>query len=438
MQTKQIACLGLNHRTAPVELRERLSCSLGDVYSDGQSAGGPLEQITELVILSTCNRVELYASLDSRVRDPRALLTELLASANGLPVDDLEDHIYFWSGFEAMAHLCRVASGLDSLVLGEPQILGQVTDAFHDAEAFGSVGRILSSVGRILSLVFKSGIRAGKRSRTETTIGSNPASMSSIALATAREVVGPLRERRILVVGLGEMGLLTLKALRIRGVTNIGVANRTRTRADAVAEEWGYQAYSLQELPQALGEADVVITATAADRTVIDPALAGMAMSQRDHPLVIVDLAVPRDVDPNVGRLPNVHLFDADDLRGSLDEARAARQQQVPHVEQIIKEEMKSLRAELNELAIKPVIADLRHKAEAIRRRELERTLRHLDGVDPKTLEHIHHLSRSLVNKLLHEPTARLKDSPGNGMTREFVTTVRDLFGLTEDEESEP
>jgi glutamyl-tRNA reductase len=431
MQTKQIACLGLNHRTAPVELRERLSCSLGDVHSDGQSAGGPLEQITELVILSTCNRVELYASLDSRVKDPRALLTELLASANRLPVDDLGDHTYFWSGFEAMAHLCRVASGLDSLVLGEPQILGQVTDAFHEAEAFGSVGRILS-------LVFKSGIRAGKRSRTETTIGSNPASMSSIALATAREVVGPLRERRILVVGLGEMGLLTLKALRIRGVTNIGVANRTRTRADAVAEEWGYQAYSLQELPQALGEADVVITATAADRMVIDPALAGMAMSQRDHPLVIVDLAVPRDVDPNVGRLPNVHLFDADDLRGSLDEARAARQQQVPHVEQIIKEEMKSLRAELNELAIKPVIADLRHKAEAIRRRELERTLRHLDGVDPKTLEHIHHLSRSLVNKLLHEPTARLKDSPGNGMTREFVTTVRDLFGLTEDEESEP
>ncbi|MDH3215393.1 MAG: glutamyl-tRNA reductase [Candidatus Krumholzibacteria bacterium] len=435
MQRKQIACIGLSHGTAPVELRERLRCSLADLHAvlgegTGETALGHGSQIHELVLLSTCNRVEVYACIDYGQSDPRSLLTSLLIKANHLQPRDVAGRVYFHGGFEAVTHLCRVASGLDSLVLGETQILGQVTDAFHGAEDFGSVGHILS-------LLFRTAIRVGKRARTETAIGANPASMSSLAIAMARQIVGPLRDRRVLVIGLGEMGLLTLKALRVRGVTHIAVANRTRERAEAVAAEWGYRAYSLEELSPALSEADVVITATRAEDAIIDPSVLETAMADRKRRLVLLDIAVPRDVDPSVRQLPEISLFDADDLRGGLDDALAARRKQVPKVEAIIAKEIRALRAELNDLAIRPLISDLRHKAELIRQREVERTLRHLQGVDPEKLEHVRHLSRSLVNKLLHEPTGRLKELAGDGLKKEYVTTVRDLFGLTTTDKNE-
>lgn len=431
MQVSQIACLGLSHHTAPVELRERLTCSLVDLNHLLPALGLPhngqvpaSKAIREIVVLSTCNRMEVYALLDTAVPDPNAVLTNLLSQVHSTDLSQISDHLYYHHGIEVAEHLCRVAAGLDSMVLGEPQILGQVTEAYMSAiEA--------RTIGPGLSALFQTAIRTGKRARTETSIGNNPASISSMAIAQAQHIIGDLGARHTLVIGLGEMGNLALKALRARGISSISVANRTKARAETVAAAWNGTAYGLDELPAALQHADVVISATAAPQPVLTRAMLEIACAQREpRPLVLLDIAVPRDIETAVSDLPCVHLYDVDDLQESLDEALAARQAEIPHVEAIIRDEVCLFDQELRELTVQPVIIDLRQKAEAIRRRELERTLRYLRNADPQTLDHIHHLSRSLVNKLLHEPTRQLRAHAQDDDPDEFAAAVRELFGL--------
>lgn len=424
MPQPQISCLGLSHHTAPVELRERLHCSLADV--NRLPAGALADPVQELAILSTCNRVELYAAINADSAVARGVLIGLLAQIHGVAPDSFSRQLYFYDGRTAATHLFRVATSLDSLVLGETQILGQVSDAYMSAvEAKVS--------GPVLSALFRAAIRAGKRARSETRISENPASISSVAVTLAQNRAGDLSERRCLVVGLGEMGQLALKGLRARGLSRIGVANRTRARAEAVAAAWGGPVYDLEQLPQALAEADVVVSATAAPRVVIDGAMVAAAMARRSRrDLVLIDLAVPRDVDPAVRSVPGVHLFDLDELQGHLDESLAAREEQIPRVEAIIDQEVDAFEAELQALRVRPLIVDLRQRAEAIRQRELGRTLRHLGDVDPQTLAHIQQLSRSLVNKLLHEPTIRLKEKANDGQAAAYAAAVRELFDLPE------
>lgn len=433
MPATRIACLGLSHRTAPVALRERLSCSLADVHrllplmARVQEANGRhdcLAAVQEVVILSTCNRMEIYASLEAGGVSPRVTLTNLLAAVHHTDLAPFADQLYFFQGWNAVDHLCHVASGLDSLVLGEPQILGQVTEAYMAAVDEGTAGPVLTAT-------FQAAIRAGKRARTETEISSQPTSISSVAIGHAQAITGDLAEQQVLVVGLGEMARLALKALRARGVARVAVANRTKAKAATAVAPWGGAAYGLDELPTALAKADVVISATGSPTPVIDKAMVAQARARRaDRPLVLIDIAVPRDVDPGAAGLPGVHLFDVDDLQDTLNEALVARQTQVPRVQAIIAEEIETLDKELRELLVQPIIVDLRRKAEVIRQRELERTLRYLRDIDPQTLDHIHHLSRSLVNKLLHEPTMRLKAHASDSDTAEFAAAVRDLFGL--------
>ncbi|MGH2537166.1 MAG: glutamyl-tRNA reductase, partial [Candidatus Promineifilaceae bacterium] len=369
-----------------------------------------------------------YAAVEPTVIDHPTPLVDWLARANGLEVAVFVDRLYTFTDREAVSHLCRVAAGLDSLVLGEPQILGQVTVAYTAAVAQGSVGPQLS-------LLFCMAIRAGKRARTETAIAHQPVSLSSLAIALAQELVGDLRHGHILVIGLGEMGQLALKALRARKISQVSVASRSRPRAEAVAAPGGYQAYGLEELPQALTAADVVISATGASQPIVDAALAGQVMAQRpERRLILIDLAVPRDVDPAVRALPGVVLFNVDDLQQSLDDALASRQQAVPQVEAIIAQEVAAWEAEYQAQTIRPLISDLRHKAERIRQREVQRTLRQLGEVDPQTLAHLQRLSRSLVNKLLHEPTVRLRQKAADGQAADYANTVRDLFGLAEND----
>jgi glutamyl-tRNA reductase len=376
-----------------------------------------MQAVCELVLLSTCNRIELYAVVDADVTQAKTVLLNLLAQTRGLDSAQFTDYVTVFEGEAVSDHLLKVAAGLDSLVLGEPQILGQVTDAYMTSVAQGTTGSILDAL-------FKAAIRTGKRTRTETAISSNPASVSSVAIALAQKMLGDLSNRRTLVVGAGEMGRLAVKALRIRGLSQIAVANRTVARAEALVAEWGGRYYSLAQLQQAISEADVVITAVASDKLIIDETTIGA----RQRPLIVVDLAVPRNVATAVCHLPNVQLFDVDDLQATLDESLAARQAEVPAVEAIIAEEKANLQDQLRQLTIKPLIIDMRRKAEEIRQTELERTLRHLGEVDDQTLTHIQHLSRSLVNKLLHEPTARLRQKASD---EEYTTTVRDLFGLS-------
>lgn len=412
-----ILCLGLNHQTAPVELRERLNCSLADLAAHLPENTA----VTELVLLSTCNRIELYATLRPDVPPSAAQLLPLLAETQQIGPAEFEDYVYFWAGESAANHLLRVAAGLDSMVLGEPQILGQVTNAYMTAVC-------QHTIGPILDVLFKTAIRTGKRTRAETAISSNPASVSSVAITLAQKVLGDLANRHILVVGVGEMGKLALKALRHRGLTYVSVANRTPHKAETAVAPFTGRAYGLDALAEAITAADVVITAVHGPRPLVD--ISGV--SERARPLVIVDIAVPRNVDTAVAHLPFVHLFDMDDLQSNLDESLTARQAEIPQVEQIIAAETAQLHVQLAELSVKPLIMEMRRKAEEIREAELERTLRYLGEVDAQTLAHIQHFSRSLVNKLLHEPTLRLKEKAGHEQAGEYATAVRELFGLPE------
>jgi len=381
--------------------------------------------IREAVVLTTCNRVELYAITDTGSSDTASVLSSLVAQLTSMNISEFAEDVYELEGGEAALHLCRVAAGLESLVLGEQQILGQVTNAIQAAREHGVARDVLGAV-------FHTAVRTGKRARTETRINSNPVSMSSAAISYAQKRLGSLIDKKVLVVGLGEIGLLTLKALRSRNINDVAVANRTRSRAEAVAAEHGYQPYGLDELTTALRDVDVVITATSSTTPIIDGAALDHAMHDRNgRDLVVIDLAVPRNVAPDVASIDGVHVFDVDDMRGVLDSALRERRGQVPFVEKIIDDELGTLESEINGLEVKPLITDLRQKAEAIRQRELDRTLSRLDGADPQTVEHIHHLTRALVNKLLHEPTVRIREHADHHTT-EYETVIRELFGLTE------
>jgi glutamyl-tRNA reductase len=426
MPTFEIACLGLNHRTAPLTLRERISCAWP---GQGQSLHASLPQtadgLDEIVVLSTCNRIELYATYDKSVPDPYRLLVAYLGRLHATNVGNFREYLYFFRGRDAIDHLMHVAAGLDSLVLGEPQILGQVTEAFMGAVAAHTIGPVLTAV-------FRGVIRAGKRARSETNISSNPASISSVSVALAERIVGSLANHNVLVVGLGEMGHLTLNALRKRGVERISLANRSLERARELVQGLQGDAYPLDQLVPALMQADVVFTATAAPRPVIYAADVAAAMAERaGRKLVLVDIALPRDVAADAAAVPGVHLFNLDDLQATLDEALEARRAEIPEVEAIVDAEMTALEETLRTVAVRPVISSLRQKAEAIRQHEMERTLRFLgDDVDAETVEHIQHLSRSLVNKLLHEPTMRLREAASNGDGDTYAASVRDLFNL--------
>ena len=358
MLMHRIVCVGVNYRTAPVQYREKLGTDLPALCervstSAHAASNGDDETIGELAWLPTCNRVELYALVGEN--EETAPLVAILAAAGGLDPRDVAGHTYRHSGYEAVRHLCRVASGLDSMVLGEPQILGQVAQALEDA-------RSRRTVGPVLSRVFRRAVRTGRRARSETSIGRNPATMSSVAVALAGSVVGSLRDRRVLVIGLGEMGSITVKALRSRQVREIAVANRTRARAEEVSARWGYRAYPLDELATALEWADVVISTTSSAHLIVDRGIVGDVVTRRDgRSLVFVDIAVPRDIDPAVRELPGVHLFDADDLSGNLGDSLAARRNEIPRVERIVVEEIASFEAELRELEVKPLVGQLRH-----------------------------------------------------------------------------
>ncbi len=413
---ERLVCLGLSHRTAPVELRERLG-ALGP-------AAGSCPAVEEHAVLSTCYRVELYAYLADGVEGARDELIDVLAHGHGVDRELLVDHLYVHAGEDVCRHLCRVAAGLDSLVLGEAEILGQVGDAHEDARA-------AETAGPALTLLFRSAITAGRRARSETAIGANPATASSMALALAANAVGDLRDRRTLVVGAGRIALQTLKAASGRGITELAVVNRTPERAAEVAAGFGAAAHGLDQLEDALRRADVAVSATSAEEHVVDQATVRAAMRDRaDRPLVLVDLAVPADVERTAGDVPGVKLFDVDDLRAGLDDAIASRLREVPKVEDVVEEEVESFARRFRELEVEPLVAELRRQAEEVRSLEVARALRDLGDVDARTVERIEHLSRVLVKKLLHDPTVRLRERAGDGDADDVAEAVRELFGL--------
>ncbi|MFQ5400370.1 MAG: glutamyl-tRNA reductase [Anaerolineae bacterium] len=431
-----ILCIGFSYHNTPVEIRESLS------FRSGSSETGTLEatlshfcrwrdsaDFQELVILSTCNRVEIYAATASESTTTPgdqqvAALAQMVADARGVSPTRFAGYLYHFWDLEAAHHLFRVVAGLDSMVLGEPQILGQVADAFAASRSMGSCGLVLSAL-------FQTAVRVGKRARSETSIARHPASISSMAVWKAQQIVGDLTQVRALVVGVGKMGQLALKALGHRRTGQISLVNRTYERAAVLAKRYGVEAHPFTSLASEMARADIVISATGADGHIINAAMVRQAMARRPtRPLVLVDIAVPRDIAPGARDVPGAHLFDVDGLQGQVDDAVAERRKAIPDVEHIIQAEMAQFARQLRQLSVRPIIVDMRQKAEAIRQQELARTRRFVPDLDPAVWQHIEHLSHSLMNKLLHEPTRRLRDEAGNGRAIEFAETARFLFGL--------
>ncbi len=418
----QILCLGLNHQTAPLGLRERLVFSEDTLRAalSRLSCGDGIGSVTEIVILSTCNRIEIYAAS----RQPAfSELEAFLSETRNVPADELRPHLYRHKGSDVIHHLLKVAAGLDSLVLGEPQILGQVTRALELACGVGAAGPLLSRL-------FQAAIHAGKRARTETAISRNPASVSSLAASVAEKVVGNLKTASVVVLGAGEMAELTVEALRKRGVERIRVISRTLERARGLAQRWDAESATFESLEKSLADADILIASTGAPHTLVSAEMVRTAMAERQRALVLIDIAVPRDIDAACGELPGVRLYDMDNLNTRLETSLAERAAELPHVEVILAKEAAKFLDFLDSLDMLPLITDLRQQAEQIRRAELEKTLRRLPDLTEAERARIEALTMALVKKLLNNPTNRLRAEATCPHAPEYTTVARTLFGL--------
>lgn len=456
-----IFLVGLSHRTAPVEIREKLTlvdCSLrmaledlplgpatspfppvnaqaipqeipyvngasqnGKPLPDGSHAG--ISVLQEAVIISTCNRLEIYG-VSSDSQNAGQKVRRFLSRFQGIPDEELIPHIYFQTGREVTQHLMRVTAGLDSMILGEPQILGQVSHAYQEALTVGTAGPILSHL-------FTQAIHAGKRARTETAISRHTTSVSHAAVLLAKDRVPDLATARVLLVGAGEMADLAADALVQQGAGHFRCINRTHSRAIELAERVGGEALSWYHLPEALTWADVVFTATGAPHTVIHRSDVAPILALRpERPLTFIDMAVPRDVETAIDSLDGVTCYDIDHLQATLDSNLAQRQAAIPDVESILAQECEQFMEWLNGRRVVDTIVDLRRKATEVARTEVDEALSRLRDLDEREQEVINRMAHRLVNKLLHQPTVRLKSHAATGNGHTYAHMLRDLFGL--------
>ena len=419
-----VAVVGLNHRTALVELRERLAVDRDAMrMALGLQFAADVPAPAERVILSTCNRFELYMAFDDPTHARTALLW-LVAHVHGPALPNLEACLYEYQDREAARHLFRVACGLDSMILGEPQILGQVTAAYE-------VAREEQATGPFLSRLFQEAIRVGKRARAETEIGRAHASVGSAAVHQLQLLYPDLCDRRVLVVGAGTMARIVARYLHDLGVVQLAVINRTFHRARALAEEVGGTAHPWEALVERLAWADVIVVSTGAPSYLIHPAEVAQALARRAHrSLTIVDIGVPRNVHPDVGRMAGVTLMDIDALQSVVEEGLAVRRNAIPQVEALIEQAVEQFDRWRRSRVVAPTIAALYDHAEAIRRRELARTLKYLPSIREEERQHLEIMTRNLVDKLLQPPTRRLQVLATQGDWRLYDTVIRQLFEL--------
>ena len=387
-------------------------------------AGSGLAVLSEIAVLSTCNRLEVYAvSGGESFQD----LIDFASESTGVQKSEILSLAARRKDREAVAHLFRVSSGLDSMVLGETQVLGQVADAYDLAREYGGIGPILSAL-------FRAAIHAGKRAHTETAISRNAGSVSSVAARLAAEKIGDISDASIVVIGAGEMAELAVEALRHRDAKRITVLNRTRERAEELAARWQARAIGFERISEALRAADIVVTSTGAPHLVISRELVEEAMEFRpERPLIIIDIAVPRDVDPGVNELANAHCYDIDDLEARLNDSMTERNEAVPEAEAIIEAETDGFMAYLRSLDVVPIVAALRSQAEAIRRVETEKSLRLLAHLAKEDRDRIEFLTKSILDRFLHKPTLRLKAAAESGSAVEYAAAIGYVFDLAGD-----
>jgi glutamyl-tRNA reductase len=417
-----VMVLGLSYKTAPLALMERVVFS-PEALPDALATLH--EQGAHGVILSTCNRVEIYALVGHQESGRRALL-RYLADYHGLTVGELDPYVYVAWQEEAVSHLFRVACGLDSMLLGETQILGQVRGAYQAAQRHGQPDPLLARL-------FRQAVEVGRRAHRETRIYQSASSVSAAAVGMARQSLGDLEARTALVVGAGETSRLTARTLQASGMGELLVMNRTVEHAEALARAVGGEALPLQALQPALARADVVISSTGAPDYVVGAPIVRSAMAERPRrPLYCIDVAVPRDVDPAVGDVPNVYLYNLDHLAAVREDYADCRAGDVRQVERIVDEETTRFFHWWDAREVVPTIAALRAQAESIREAELAKALARLGPLAERERETLEALTSAIVNKLLHQPTVQLKQRAGDHDGRRYAPALRALFQLPE------
>lgn len=416
-----LVVIGLSHKTAPVEIREKLALSeaqLPDALRDLISR----DRISECLILSTCNRTEIYACTGVKADD--SIIVDWMCGFFGISPDQLREHLYSQSGHKAVEHLFRVAAGIESMVIGEAQVLGQVKASYAAAIQAGTTSAVLNSL-------FQQAINVGKRARTETEIGRGAFSVGSVAVQLAGSIFDDLKGRVVLIVGAGKMGELTATHLQASGADSVLVANRTREKATKLAQRFGGRAVGYEELTSALQSADIVITSTGAPEPIISRKMAVDVMhARRGRPLFIIDIALPRDVEPGVGAVAGIFLYDIDDLQAAIDSCATVRRLEVAKVERIIAAEVEEFIVRLRTVDAVPVISALRDKFEAIRLQELERLNGRLSHLSPEDLELVNITTRSIVNKICHTPMIKIKDYAAGEDASTRLDSICDLFGI--------
>lgn len=418
-----ILAVGVDHKSAPIELRERLACSPRQV---SQVLMQTKELLQESVLISTCNRIELYA-VCSEIEEGRAKLLRILSETRQVNLEELEHVCYTLIDEQAILHLFGVACGLTSLVPGEPQIQGQVAEALELAQGGGYAGPITSAL-------FRTALVTGKRARSETGISRNAASVSYVAVQLANQLFSNLHEACILLVGSGKMSEQAAANLCDHGVRQLIIINRTQANALDLAQRFGAIHRSFAELAASLIEADVVISSTTAPRALISVEMMQQVMQQRNgRSLLLIDIALPRDVEPEVANLPGVYLYNLDDLQASVHEGIHLRLQEVEQVQAIIAEEASAFDRWLRSLNVVGTISDLRQHVDTLRQQELARAMQHLSpSLSEREIATVQELTTRLVNKLLHTPMVRLKAAAADGQGHIYAEALRYLFDLEE------
>ena len=416
-----IVVVGLSHHTAPLPVREAMAFSrekLPEALEKLRAEAG----LEEAVILSTCNRVEIYG----RGKDAGTIdaVARFLAEYHGRPTSELLPHLYRLEGEDAVRHAFRVAASLDSMVLGEPQILGQVKAAYEAAAA-------ATALGSVLNALRNRSVAAAKRARSETGIGHNAVSISFVAVELAKKIFGELRDRNVLLVGAGKMSELAARHLVRAGARASVLGGRRFERASELAAALGGRAAPFEALREELARAEIVISGTGAPGTVVERADVEAAQVARRHrPLFLIDIAVPRDIDPAAAKVPGVFLYDLDDLKAVADANLRERRKEAAAAEAIVEREIAEFMSWRKSLEVVPLLVELRQRGEEIRRHELEKARARLGSLTPEQEKAIDGLTSSIVNKILHPPTVHLKEIASNGHAPEHVGFIRKLLGL--------
>jgi glutamyl-tRNA reductase len=420
----RIHVVGLNHESAPVEVREALAFPARRL-PEALSALCARDEVEEGVILSTCNRVELYAVSEDAL-EPDAL-PRFLAEFHGVWPERFQEHLYSRAGEEGVKHLFRVASGLDSMVVGEAQIAGQVREAYEIATEHGGAGRVLHHL-------FQQALAVAKRVRTATEIGAGRASVGSVAVELAEHIFETLGGRTVLVIGAGEMGQTVVQSLRAAGAQTTLVANRTYARAQELAEAWGGSAVQFHSVDERLRDADIVISSTDAPHYVLNRDRMRDAVASRyGRPLFLIDIAVPRDIEPAVGKLDGCYLYNIDDLEAVVQETLASREQEVSRCQAIVDEECREFFAWLARLQVVPTIKELSARLHALKEAELKALCNKLGDLPDGAEAEIERMADRLVNKILHQPIQSLRETAARGHSDGLLTAALRLFGLRRD-----